>query len=60
MIGAANAGLKRLDAAIEAYKNAIKIKPNVADAYSNIGVALKKKGRFSEAIDFYQKAIKKL
>ena len=36
--GAYNAALQRYDAAIDSYKQAIKIKPDFAEAYSNIRV----------------------
>ena len=36
--GASNAALQRYDAAIDSYKQAIKIKPDFAEAYSNIRV----------------------
>ena len=36
--GAANAALQKYDAAIESYKQAIKIKPDYAGAYYNMGV----------------------
>jgi 2-polyprenyl-3-methyl-5-hydroxy-6-metoxy-1,4-benzoquinol methylase len=39
--GAANAGLANYDNAIDSYKQAIKIKPDYAEAYNNMGVALK-------------------
>jgi protein O-GlcNAc transferase len=35
--GASNAALQRLDAAIDSYKQALKIKPDYADAYNNMG-----------------------
>ena len=47
-----------LGAAIESYKQAIKIKPDYADAYSNMGSALKEKGEFVAAIESYKQAIK--
>ena len=47
-----------LDAAIGSYKQAIKIKPDYAEAYNNMGVALKDKGELDAAIDSYKQAIK--
>ena len=38
--GSANAGLMQYDAAIERYKQALKIKPDYAEAYYNIGSVL--------------------
>ena len=37
--GASNAGLMQFDAAIDSYKQALKIKPDYAEAYYNMGVA---------------------
>ena len=56
--GASNAALQRYEAAIACYKIAIKIKPDYADAYNNMGVALKEKGELNAAIEIYKKAIK--
>ena len=56
--GASNAALQRYDAAIDSYKKAIKIKPDHADAYLNIGVALQDKGDLDAAIDSYKKTLK--
>ena len=44
IIGASNAGLKQYDAALESYKKALEIKPDYAEAYFNMGIALKDKG----------------
>ena len=55
--GAARAGLKQLDAAIDSYKKAIKIRPDHASTYNNIGIAYKKNGALDLAIDSYKKAI---
>tara|TARA_B100001057_G_scaffold343690_1_gene344610 strand:+ start:952 stop:1503 length:552 start_codon:yes stop_codon:yes gene_type:complete len=57
IIGATNQGLGKLDEAIKAYKKAISIKRNYAEAYSNMGVALQSNRRLMEAIDAYEKAI---
>jgi len=56
--GASNAGLRQFDAAIENYKQALKIKPDYAEAYYNMGIALKDKGNLEEAIESYIKALK--
>ena len=56
--GACHAALQRYDAAIDSYKQAIKIKPDYAEAYSNMGNALKDKGELDAAIDNYKQAIK--
>ena len=47
----------KLDEAIEAYKKAISIKPDYAEAYNNMGNALQDKGTRDEAIEAYKKAI---
>ena len=56
--GASNAGLMLFDAAIDSYKEALKIKPDYADAYYNMGIALNDKGDLEAAIDSYQQALK--
>ena len=55
--GASNAGLKQFDAAIACYKQALKIKPGFADAYYNMGNALRDKGDLEAAIESYKKAL---
>jgi tetratricopeptide (TPR) repeat protein len=47
-----------LDASIESYKQAIRIKPDYAEAYSNIGKALKDKGDLDASIESYKQAIR--
>ena len=44
---------RRLEA-IEAYKQAIKIKPNLAESYTNMGAAYANLGRLPEAIDAFK------
>jgi protein O-GlcNAc transferase len=56
--GAANFDLMQFDAAIDNYKQAIKIKPDYADAYYNMGVVQKDKGDLAAAIHSYKQAIK--
>jgi tetratricopeptide (TPR) repeat protein len=46
-----------LDAAIKSYKEALKIKPDYAEAYINIGNVLKDKGDLDAAIESYKRAI---
>ena len=57
IIGASNAGLKQYDVALENYKKALEIKPDYAEVYFNMGVALKDKGDLNAAIDCYKQAI---
>ena len=42
--GACNSALQRHDSAIDSYKQALKIKPDYADAYNNMANALKDNG----------------
>ncbi len=57
ILGASATEMGEIDKAIHAYKMAIFIKPDYADAYNNMGVALEKKGKVDEAIKLYKKAI---
>ena len=56
--GACNSALQRHDSAIDSYKQALKIKPDYADAYNNMGIALKDKGDLDAAVDSYKQALK--
>ena len=42
--------------ALKNYKNAIKIKPDYADAHNNMGSAYKELGDLDRALNAYQKA----
>jgi cytochrome c-type biogenesis protein CcmH/NrfG len=57
-LGKAYAQLGLLDDAVRALKQAIKIKPDYAEAWRNLGFAYGKQDRCSEAIAAYQEAIK--
>ncbi|MDC1194888.1 tetratricopeptide repeat protein, partial [Pseudomonadota bacterium] len=57
ILGMSAVQLKMLDDAIEAYKKCIILKPDYAEAYINMGVALKDQGKFEEAIEAYNKAL---
>jgi tetratricopeptide (TPR) repeat protein len=57
-LGAAYGELGRWEEATEAYKQAIRIKPDYADAHNNLGVAYSKLGRSQEAIEAFSQAIK--
>ena len=46
-----------LDAAIDSYKKAIKIKPDYAEAFSNMGNVHKDKDDLDAALDSYKQAI---
>ena len=47
----------KLDEAIQAFTNAISIKPNFAEAYYNMGLGFKEQGKLDEAIEAYTNAI---
>ena len=49
--GSANALLKRFDAAVECYKNAIRSNPNYAAVYNNLGNVFKETGELELAIN---------
>ena len=57
ILGASTAQIGMLDEAIDAYKKAISLKPDYAEAYSNLGVTLKDQGKLDEAIEAYNKAL---
>jgi len=46
--------------AVDFFQRAIKVDPNYADAYNNLGVAQEKMGKFEAAIPYYRKAISNL
>ena len=48
----------RFEEAIKEYQTAIKLKPDYAKAYNNLGTAYYDRGRLDEAIKEYQTAIK--
>lgn len=55
--GALLKSLGYLDLAIEAYQLCLSIRPNYAEPYFNIGIALQKQGKPIEAIVMYTKAL---
>ena len=57
ILGAANAGLGQLDVAIANYKKAIKIQPDYAEAYFNMGSVFQEKGNLEKAIKSYNRAL---
>jgi len=57
ILGAANAGLGRLDQAVARYTKALQIKPDFAEAHNNLGNALKALGKHEEAIASYTKTL---
>ena len=48
----------QLDEAIEAFRNAIRLKPDHADAHNNLGRALTLRGKIDEAIESFRTAIR--
>ena len=47
----------KLEEAIHAYNEAIKLKPDYADAYYNMGIVLKEQGKSEEAIEAFNKTL---
>ncbi|MBE6607839.1 MAG: tetratricopeptide repeat protein [Ruminococcaceae bacterium] len=56
-IGFCQKSLGKLDLAIEAYQNAIKIAPDNANAYNNISAAYIDKGEYEIALEYAEKAL---
>ena len=57
LAGACNMGLMKFDAAIGNYQKVIKINPDDAEAYYNMGVALAGMGDLSGAVEAYKQAL---
>jgi len=57
LIGAANAGLGRLEQAVTSYQNALQIKPDFAEVHNNLGAALNDLGRPGEAVSSLTRAL---
>jgi len=57
ILGAAAAQTGQIDQAINAFKTVIAIKPDYAEAHSNLGNVLKDQGKLEEAIEAYNKAL---
>lgn len=49
--------LNQLERAEEAFRRAIELNPQYADAYNDLGVTLEKQKKSGEAVDAYQKAV---
>ena len=47
----------KLDEAIAAWKQAIKLKPDLVDAYCQIGIILRYQGKLKEALNYLEKAL---
>ena len=52
------AELDRLDEAITAYQEAIRVRPDYAEAWNNLGVVCGKRGRSAEEFNAYRQAIR--
>ena len=57
ILGVSAAQIKMLDLAITAFQKVTSLKPNFADAYFNMGVALNDQGKIEEAIKAYNNAL---
>ena len=57
LMGASAAQIGKLDEAVFALQNAISIKPDYAQGYNNLGIALKDQGKLDEAIEAFNKAL---
>ena len=57
ILGAANKGLGRIQAATEAFKKVTELNPTYADGFNNLGVTLQDQGKLDEAIASYNKAL---
>ena len=57
IIGVVNNKLGNFKEAIKSYEKALSIKPDLAEAYYNIGIALHNNGNLERAIEAYRKAI---
>ena len=57
ILGACYKALSQFDGAIQMFENAIKLKPDYAEAYFNLGVMHQEFSRFSNAIESYKKSI---
>jgi tetratricopeptide (TPR) repeat protein len=57
ILGAANKGLGRVQAASEAFRKVTELNPAYADGFSNLGVTLQDQGKLEEAITSYNKAL---
>jgi predicted O-linked N-acetylglucosamine transferase (SPINDLY family) len=58
ILGNANAGLDRWNAAIEFYAKALRIRPDIAETHVNLGKAQSRLGRQEEAISCFRNAVR--
>ena len=59
-MGIVLAELDKLEEAIEVYNKALLLKPDYAEAYNNLGNALKEQGKLDEAIEVFNKTLSHL
>jgi len=57
ILGAANKGLGRVDAAVAAFKRVTELIPTSPEGFNNLGVALKDQGKLDQAIASYNRAL---
>ena len=57
ILGAANKGLGRVQAAATAFKKVTSLNPTYAEGFSNLGVTLQDQGELDEALSSFTKAI---
>jgi len=57
LVGTARVGLRQYEQALPHLREAVRLKPDYAEAYSNLGSALTKLGRHGEAITSFTRAL---
>ena len=57
-LGVAYINLNRYNDAIEAYRQALRINPEDADAWNNLGIAYRHLNRYNDAIEAYRQALR--
>lgn len=57
IVGVANRGLGRVQAAVEAFQKVTELNPAYADGFNNLGAILQEQGKLDGAIKSYQKAL---
>jgi predicted O-linked N-acetylglucosamine transferase (SPINDLY family) len=58
ILGAVCAGQDELEVAINYHKKSVKINPDYAEGYNNLGIAFQKLGLFEEAVKNYKQTLK--
>ncbi|MDC0986052.1 tetratricopeptide repeat protein [Alphaproteobacteria bacterium] len=57
ILGAANAGLRQFDDAIESYHRALRINPDFARTHNNLGSAYQDNGNLTDAVASFRRAV---